>query len=261
MKSVVSRLLLISLFIQIPILSQAWGHKGHEIVAEVAFHYLDDSTRTKVLRDLDRKTIEEAATWMDDVRSNSYYNYMRPWHYVDIEKGETYKTTDKDRDLLIIMNSAIHDLNHRSTLKQKTITEELYFIFHLTGDMHQPLHTGYKSDKGGNTIQVGYMSKGHSDNLHSVWDTKIIESQGITLDSVLKQASFYTDAQIKAIEKVNLMAWMNDSRSLLDTVYNFKDGYLDQDYITRNTIVIERQMFKAGIRLASILREVYKKED
>ena len=53
----------------------------------------------------------------------------------------------------------------------------LKVIFHLIGDLHQPLHTGYASDRGGNTKSVRYFNK--STNLHYVWDELIIKSEKI----------------------------------------------------------------------------------
>ena len=54
------------------------------------------------------------------------------------------------------------------------------------------------------------------------------------------------------------MSWMQQSRALLDTIYNFQNGFIDQDYVERNTPVIEKQLLFAGLRLASILRETFK---
>ena len=38
--------------------------------------------------------------------------------------------------------------------------KNLFILFHLVGDIHQPLHVGYSSDKGGNEVQVQF--NGHS---------------------------------------------------------------------------------------------------
>ena len=50
--------------------SFAWGRKGHTIVAEIAFSYLDEPTKKNVLSYLDGMTLEEAANWMDDIKSD-----------------------------------------------------------------------------------------------------------------------------------------------------------------------------------------------
>ncbi|KAL9250479.1 Endonuclease 1-like protein [Drosera capensis] len=52
------------------------------------------------------------------------------------------------------------------------LSEALVFLAHLMGDIHQPLHVGFTSDMGGNTIEVRWFR--HKSNLHHVWDKEII---------------------------------------------------------------------------------------
>ncbi|BAT92731.1 hypothetical protein VIGAN_07155100 [Vigna angularis var. angularis] len=42
------------------------------------------------------------------------------------------------------------------------------------GDVHQPLHVGFTSDKGGNLINIHWYRR--KQNLHHVWDVNIIET-------------------------------------------------------------------------------------
>ena len=250
-KRIITLVLAISL-VSISGRSFAWGKRGHEIVAQIAFHFLDDSTKQIVLKYLGNLSIEEAANWMDDERSNSYYNYMRTWHYLDIDKGTVY-TPSLERNILTVLHSAIVELRQYKTIRKKDVKRDLLLIFHLIGDLHQPLHTGYAIDKGGNTINVS--SPVVSGNLHSVWDTQILEYKNITMDSCLKLYATLDTAEVLEIKKINELKWMYQSRSLLDTVYNFKDNYLDRDYIDRNSVVIKKQLIMGGLRLASILKD------
>ena len=142
------------------------------------------------------------------------------------------------------------------TLKKKQIRLDILLIFHLVGDLHQPLHTGYASDKGGNTVDV--RSQNFSSNLHSAWDTQIIESEGITLDKCLKTYGEFTIQQVDSIKKIQVLRWMYQSRSYLDSVYDFKNGLLDRSYIDRSSNIIKKQLVIAGLRLANILTEVFK---
>ena len=135
---------------------------------------------------------------------------------------------------------------------------DLLLLFHLIGDLHQPLHTGYPGDKGGNTINVNLLSGGNGTNLHRLWDDDIIQNKNISLDDCLKQYESYTPDQIKEIQKIKVMQWMYQSRMLLDGVYNFKDSFIDQNYVDSNTSVIEKQILIAGLRLASVLKESFK---
>jgi hypothetical protein len=232
----------------------AWGKKGHELVAEIAFKFLDDSTKKIVKNFLGNLSIEEAANWMDDERSNTYYNYMRTWHYLDIDKGQTY-TPSTERNIITVLHSAIVELRQYKMIKKKETKRDLLLIFHLIGDLHQPLHTGYAIDKGGNTVEI--TSPSVSGNLHSVWDTQIIDAKNITLDSCMQLYGTLPAEEVTELKKINELKWMYQSRSLLDTVYSFQNNFLDQNYIDKNALIIKKQLVIAGIRLAAILNEVF----
>ncbi len=70
------------------------------------------------------------------------------------------------------------------------------------GDLHQPLHMGYGNDKGGNKMQINYNFRGT--NLHSLWDSGIIEYKKIILPDCLK-ANTYSKNEIKAIQDVDVV--------------------------------------------------------
>jgi hypothetical protein len=234
--------------------SYAWGKRGHELVAQIAFRFLDDSTQQIVKKYLGNLSIEEAANWMDDERSNSYYNYMRTWHYLDMDKGESY-TPSTERNILTVLHSAIVELKDYKNMKRKEVKYRLLLIFHLIGDLHQPLHTGYAVDKGGNTIQVTSPYVGG--NLHSVWDTQIIEYKNITLDSCMQTYTALDTPQVAEIKRINELKWMYQSRSFLDTVYSFENNFLDKAYIDSNAEVIKKQLVRGGLRLASLLSSIF----
>lgn len=68
------------------------------------------------------------------------------------------------------------------TLSPERLRFDVLVLFHLCNDIMQPLDAGYGSDKGGNDYQVQYNGKGT--NLHHLWDADIIETQGITSESM-----------------------------------------------------------------------------
>ena len=254
MKKGIAALLFIIILVSASERSMAWGKKGHELVAEIAFKFLNDSTKKIVKGYLGNLSIEEAANWMDDERGNTYYNYMRTWHYLDIDKGQNY-TPSSERNIITVLHSAIVELRLYKTIKRKDTKRDLLLIFHLVGDLHQPLHTGYADDKGGNSVEI--TSPAVSGNLHSVWDTQIIDAKNITLDSCMQLYATLDTAEIEDLKKINELKWMYQSRSLLDTVYSFKNNFLDQHYIDNNALIIKKQLVKGGIRLAAILNEVF----
>lgn len=251
---------LLLLFISfVPYTCFAWGKDGHQIVGNLAEHFLSDSTRQKVQKYLGKTSFAYAATWMDESRSNDYYGYMRTWHYIDFDKGEEYKPV-AERNALTVLHAAIKDLQHKKDFKNSAIREKLYMIFHLVGDLHQPLHVGYSNDRGGNSVQVSYIFKSYNSNLHSVWDTEIIQSEKINVDSCLKVYATFTADEVKNYKKINEIQWMKESRSLLDTVYNFDQdkGLLDKTYVLNNKSIVTRQLVLSGLRLAAVLEELFK---
>jgi len=234
----------------------AWGKTGHELTGSVAWYYLDDSTR-KIVKDYLEMSFEDAANWMDDVRSNSYFEFQRPWHYVDFDKGTEYEPTH-ERNILTVLHSAITQLKQYKTLKKKDVKRALLLIFHLVGDLHQPLHCGYASDRGGNDVQV--TSDVVSGNLHSIWDTQILEYKKINLDSCVNLYNTLDAATVNSYAKINELKWMYESRSYLDTVYSFNNNFLDLRYVDKNGEIIKKQLLIAGLRIAAIMKQVFKGE-
>jgi hypothetical protein len=254
MKTIFTSILVLGIILCSPNHIHAWGKKGHGIVAEIAYSMLDSNTKKSVHRYLGTTTIEEASTWMDDVRSDHSYDYMKSWHYVNIEKGKQYSET-KDGNIINALNNSIAILEHRDKMADDEIKKNLMIIFHLTGDLHMPLHIGYENDKGGNDIHTSFL--GTPANLHRVWDTEIIEHEGITMTDCLSLYEKMNKGTISELKEVNIVNWINEPRDLLENVYDFMDGQIDHIYIDKNKPIIEKQLLIAGIRLAAVLNKVF----
>ncbi|MBL0357064.1 MAG: S1/P1 nuclease [Chitinophagaceae bacterium] len=232
----------------------AWGKIGHELVAQIAFHFLDDSTQKIVKGFLGDMSIEEASNWMDESKSNSYFDYMRTWHYINIDKGQKYAYTG-EKNILTVLHSAITDLKQYKTLSKKDVKRDLLLIFHLMGDLHQPLHCGYGVDRGGNSIEV--TSPFFSGNLHGIWDSQLLEYKKITLDSCLELYDTLDSNTVKDITQINELKWMYESRAYLDTAYSFQNNFLDTAYVDSNAQVIKRQLLIGGLRMAAVLKKLF----
>ncbi len=226
------------------------------MVGEIAFRNLDKTTRDSVKKYLEGTTPEDAATWMDDVRSDPKYGYMAAWHYINIDKGQAYERNN-DTNIISGITFAYNQLRQRSKLSREEVKTSLKILFHLLGDLQQPLHTGYKSDRGGNDVNVTFNKATMS--LHQVWDEGIIESQNITLENCLDQYRSFSEQQINDIELINYVVWLNQSRTLLPQVYNFKNNTIDDQYVSLNKAVIEQQILCGGIRLCALLERAFRK--
>lgn len=235
----------------------AWGHKGHSLVAEVAFKYLDAKTKQNVLNYLDGMSIEDAANWMDSMRSDKNYNYMKPYHYIDFERGTGITELSGD-NIINVLNKTLKDLDNIKGLSNDEVRTRLFYLFHLIGDLHQPLHVGYKDDKGGNSVQISFF--GRNGNLHSMWDTDIIEYKNLTLADELK-LNIYQPSELAAIMQIDVIGWAKGSRSYLKTAYNLNDGKISDMYVDAAYPIIQQQILKAGLRLAAVLEHYFKDID
>ena len=234
----------------------AWGPEGHKMVADVAKLYLDKGVEEKVQKYLGKMTFEEASVWMDEIKKDHAYDFMKPWHYINIDKDKTYVKTDEG-NVVNELEKSIALLGNLKALKDDEINTNVKIVFHLTGDLEMPLHDGYGNDRGGNDIKVDFM--GAQKNLHYIWDMGIIEYKKITLDDCIKASAKFSKADIKELQKIDVVKWMEESRSLLKNVYDYKDATITEEYITKNVLVIEKQIFIAGVRLAAILNQAFKK--
>lgn len=234
----------------------SWGSVGHKIVAQFAQKALDKSIVDSVQFYLGKMSFQEASVWMDEVRSDNSYDYLKPLHYVNAERDVTYVKTKGD-DVVNELEMVISILKKKGPRNKDKIAMALRELFHLAGDIHQPLHCGYGEDKGGNTISVSFGSGEW--NLHSLWDTGLIKEEGISLNDCLKLSNEIPIAEQKEIQKTDIVKWVNESRELLPFIYDFDKRKITQEYSSKAKLIIEKQLVRAGIRLAKILYETFKR--
>jgi len=99
-------------------------------------------------------------------------------------------------------------------------------------------------------------------NLHSLWDTGIIEHAGLDEDSFASELLQNIDAaSIPAIQAGDVVDWANASHALAKAhAYRLPSGsvkLLGQRYYDANADTVDDQLTKAGLRLAQILNESF----
>lgn len=234
----------------------AWGEEGHKMTAEVARKYLDPEVLKEVETLLNGTSLADAAVWMDEVRRESRYFHMVTWHYINLEKDEEYKKNNEE-NIVNELRIVVKKLNNRKKYSKKDIERHLKILFHLMGDLHQPMHNGYGSDRGGNNVPV--QIRDNPTNLHGVWDYEIISLKKITTADCLKWGEQVSPEELKAIGRLNVVDWFKESRAYLDVAYATKDGKLDDQYIDTAAEIVKSRIFKGGYRLASVLNRLFKK--
>lgn len=239
----------------IPFSGRAWGPEGHTIVARLALQIVREDVRQNVLNYLNGMPIDTATNWMDIMKSNADYDFMRPWHYVDFAKGSAYKQNN-DENILNRLQITYNELLHKSTLCDAQIKTDLLVLLHLMGDLHMPLHTGYDDDLGGNKVMVQYDTmKTH--NLHRFWDEDIIRLGGISYSDCLNYYTKSSQNYNNNLYKVDFQNCMLQSRSLLGKVYDFPGFILTENYLEKNKVVVTEQLVLAAVHLAEVLNKLF----
>jgi len=251
-KLILSLLVLVSVTIS----SYGWGPTGHRTTGWIANKYLNKKARKAIEQLLQGQSLAIASTWMDDVRSDSTYNYMTDWHWVTVPFGETFEQTTKNPngDIIQTLERIITELKSKKLTAQQQ-AERIRILIHLVGDIHQPLHVGGKNDKGGNDVKVNWFRA--ESNLHRVWDSDMIDDSKLSYSELGESLDKPTTAQLKAWQKATVREWAAESQGYKDQVYDIGNGRLGYRYSYLNFHIVRGRLLQAGVRLAGILNEVY----
>lgn len=280
------RLLILSLLASSAVLP--WGIRGHRIVARIAENRLTENARSKVVELLKEDTLTKVANEPDTYRSNSKWKCASPFHYVSVEDKDTYLKADKHRGgdivrALLYFEDVLRD--KKSTPLAKAAA--LKWLVHLVGDIHQPLHVGRACDRGGNSTTVNWFKA--KSNLHKVWDVELINYEELSFSEYAAEIDKADEKSVSAWTTSNYLDWAAEAQNLRTQVYTClgKDGCcaegknkggckaaatsfgscsadapdfrpeLEYAYIEKNRELVNRQLLKAGIRLAALLNRVF----
>ncbi|HKK25660.1 MAG TPA: S1/P1 nuclease [Gracilimonas sp.] len=234
-----------------------WGQIGHRTTGDIAEQYLTPQAAKEVKRVLGHESLAQVSTWMDEVRSDDSYDYMTTWHYVTIPERETYATSEKeeDGDIIWALRKVVSELKEGG-LTPKQEAENLKILVHLVGDIHQPLHVGNGTDRGGNDVKLQWFWE--NSNLHRVWDSEMIDDKQLSFTELSDFVNSASAEQIRDWQSASIIDWANESQSLLPRVYDIpEDKELSYEYAYKNWSTVEVRLLKAGIRLAGIINDIY----
>jgi hypothetical protein len=239
----------------------AWGQTGHRVTGALADHYLSGVARAHVRLLLGTESLAEAATWPDDMRSDTAEFWQKtasPWHYVTVPAGSTREAAGAPPE-----GDAVTALAHfRDVLRDPTASVEdqrmaLRFTIHIIGDLHQPLHAGRPGDRGGNDVKVSWF--GQPSNLHSVWDSGMIDSRQLSHSELADWlARAITPEQVIAWSNPDPEVWIGESVALRETIYpaglNPKLSYA---YAYQHGAELDERLSRGGVRIAAYLNRLF----
>src|SRR5918911_2515010 len=263
----------------------AWGDTGHMLVSLIAYQRLNPAAKARV--DALNKTIRfcgktydgtTIGVWMDDIKADSTHDDMRVWHYIDIPFFDgvpvdpNYKL---DGENAVARIKWATEALRKGTGSDKHDAELLGYLFHLIGDVHQPLHAvtrvtakNPKGDNGGNLFKLA----GVPDNLHWYWDDAagafnfwspprpLDERDRRRLEDFAHMLTLEFPAErTPAARELNPDKWAQESHLLAPTfVYNLPENSTPTDEYNAKARAIARQRIAlAGYRLAQVVNGIF----
>jgi hypothetical protein len=280
----------------------AWNDTGHAAVGLIAHRQLGGNaaltTRSKVIALLRRHPFYEnvwrqqqpdgtdegeylfmrAAMWPDDIRDQPAFHHDR-WHYINLPYSPPGSAVRGPQPVGESILTALR-LNEQEVQDpavpdaRKAIA--LCWLFHLLGDLHQPMHTVSlftpeypRGDRGGNDFWIS-TARGPL-RLHALWDGLIggrlpiaaARRAVVSITSAHPVSTFQPapaeggyDAWAKqgfalAGESVYLGGRLRGSRESRPSPPALPPGYE-----VEAARIAQRQLALAGYRLASVLRTV-----
>lgn len=258
----------------------AWGSTGHRVVGLVAERHMDPDALKKAYAILGGHDLAFVSTWPDELRSGpKTYAYTYNWHYTTWQDeddrfhaglendGTGFLMSQVEKQIAVLKNPAASKADKAFALK---------FTVHLIGDVHQPLHVGTSGDKGGNACRVTWHGK--PSNLHTVWDSDMIEKTNLSYTELADFASQdRTQKQIRQWQSGDVKQWAEESKKLRGRIYpaevvqpNAPVTYLTYckgkvepeampklgyDYSYEYDPVVRERLYQAGVRLAKVLND------
>lgn len=245
------------------ILLLSWGSLGHRTVGLIAEHHLNQKAKSSVQGLLGATTLAQVSTWADEVRNDPNYKHTGSWHYINLPMGLSRKEFDRkvqeiDPSVYTVVNKmSVQLVNPQSTQEQKL--EALKFIVHFIGDLHQPMHVSREEDQGGNKIQVNY--EGRGTNLHALWDSRLLEHEGLSDEQLAQKIDKASDKDIKTWQKNSMLDWLWESYQISSTLYSEVDQMskrtITEEYYQKHIHIVEERLEKAGVRLAGFLNDLF----
>lgn len=238
----------------------AWGPKGHRIVAQVAYDNLTNKARKHVDAVLGKQGMIYLSTWPDEIKSDTIYPTSFVCHYQDLNGGmsdeEVVRTLtdypEEGGELFMALDSLEVVLNEKPDNH-----DALVFYVHLMADRFCPMHLAHLDDKGGNTVRMKWF--GSNTNLHSVWDSKLIEYKGFSYTEYAEYLHNVYGNKRKAIQQMTEVEILLYCYHVTDSIYQYHPTWSGNTYhyAYRWLESAEYQMYMAGIRLAKHLNEMF----
>lgn len=254
--------LLTIILLSIAYQSLAWNRTGHNAVAAIAERNLTPKAKERIEKYLGNKSIVYYASWMDYYRHYPEYKATSSWHTAPVNK-DLYYTDDLFKEpgnAIYGLEYAMTNLKNYKKLSDSTVAVNLYYIIHITGDMHCPVHVKYT---GVSKYKVLMGDK--ETDYHTVWDGVVLDgNHQWSYTEWADQLDRCTPQQKAAIMKGTPRDWFHETAVDCQGIYGMVEpkgtqisGKTDRVFMNNAQALADSQIMKAGYRLAKILNDLF----
>jgi hypothetical protein len=224
-----------------------------------------------------------AARWPDDIRGDTAFHHGA-WHYINLPykpEGQpaSVQPVDPPSDNILRAYQTNLDIV-QGTADAATKAVALCWVFHLIGDVHQPLHTialfttqfpPPEGDRGGTRFYIRVREGAGTISLHTFWDDLILGSERFqsvrNTATALRLQPDHARARLPELTETRFEGWARQESFTVAKEKAYRSGQLrgskDQqngeivpaDYIATVKPLAERRVVLAGYRLADVLMQ------
>jgi hypothetical protein len=271
----------------------AWGDSGHRTVCEIAVRNLTPAAKAEVTRLLQANPAILGANPLNaeygwactypDHPAAAGPGRRSPEHFANYPRT-TAAVTAADgcgaaAVCVVFVVVAYYAILRNAGATDQARAAALVYLGHWFGDIHQPLHSSFADDQGGNQISSAGLC---TFALHSTWDTCILQSRALpgtrSIEDVRALAATWS-AGVTDADRAQWLAtlpWQWSAESYTVTIApqtgycvmagqtcqysatqaTFTSGQpqrivqIDAAYMDRAMPIIQRRITQAGIRLA-----------
>ena len=234
-----------------------------------------------------------AAVWPD--RIDRAATGTSKWHFINAPISAPFSVAGNCPDHECVIDQ-IENMRNRLQTNQKGFrllakpepfrpmtSQELAFLIHFVGDVHQPLHAAWNGDRGGGCVPLAKPlvhddENGVTRDLHIAWDIDEVlaamkghgGSEQATAAALFKR--FKNGATISQATPVD---WARESSEIAKTAIYQKLGIptftgatssdcaagikpvlITSTYLEGNVAIVEQRLMEAGVRLSNVLNEI-----
>jgi hypothetical protein len=238
----------------LPSAANGFGVLGHRLAERVANSLLCPDAVKVVEQLTGRASLVGLGAWADRVRYEPAWEHTAPWHYINVADDASIAAVSRATSDHVVwaIEQFVDELSATDNDVERR-TDALRFVVHFVVDVHQPLHVGRASDRGGNGVEL--IVDGRRTNLHRLWDTGALASTGRGETQLSAAVAAHVRSQDEWLSSAPL-AWAEESRALRERVYAFETP-ISERYLRNARAVVERRLAQAGVRLAATLNRVF----